>query len=89
MSHLTTLPEIGPKVAGWLDAVGIADADQLRTCGAEEAFLRIRAELDPGACFHLLLALEGAIQGVRTPALDPAVRQDLRDWFRTLDAPGT
>jgi len=89
MSNLTTLPEIGPKVAGWLEAVGITDADQLRACGAEEAFLRIRAELDPGACFHLLLALEAAIQGVRTPALNPTVRQDLRDWFRALDAVST
>jgi len=30
MSNLTTLPEIGPKVAGWLEAIGITDADQLR-----------------------------------------------------------
>jgi len=85
MSDLTALPEIGPVVAGQLIAVGIENAGQLRACGAADAFMRIRTELDPGACIHLLLALEAAIQGVRTTALDPAVRQDLRDWFRSLE----
>jgi len=83
-SDLTSLPEIGPVVAGWLTAVGITDAAQLRACGAEAAFLRIRGDLDPGACVHLLLALEAAIQGVRTTALDADVKQRLRDWFRSL-----
>jgi len=87
MSDLTALPEIGPVVAGLLTTVGITTADQLRACGAEDAFLRIRTELGPGACFHLLLALEAAIQGVRTPALDPAVRSNLLDSFRSLSTP--
>ena len=86
MSDLTALPEIGPVVAGQLTAVGITSADHLRASGAQDAFWRIRTELDPGACFHLLLALQAAIQGVRTPALDPALRHDLLDWFRRLDA---
>ena len=86
LTPLTALPEIGPVVAGRLHAVGITDPVQLRACGARNAFWRIRTELDPGACFHLLLALEAAIQGVRTTALDPTVRRELRDWFRSLGA---
>ncbi|MCL2483305.1 MAG: TfoX/Sxy family protein [Propionibacteriaceae bacterium] len=71
MSSLTGLPEIGPVLARHLIAIGITDADQLRQAGAEEAFLRIRADLDPDACSHELMALKAAIQGIRTTALDP------------------
>jgi len=89
LTALTALPEIGPVVARQLHAVGITGPDQLRACGARDAFWRIRTELDPGACFHLLLALEAAIQGLRTTALDPTARRDLRDWFRSLGATAT
>lgn len=83
-TKLTDLPEIGPTVAGWLTAVGITDAETLQATGAKAAFLEIRTNADPSACVHLLQALEGAIRGVRTPALPPEVKADLRDWFRAL-----
>lgn len=86
MSSLTDLPEIGPVIAKHLVAVGITDADELRRLGAKEAFLRIRDDLDPDACVHMLQALEAGIQGVRTTGLDPATKQELNAWLRHLDA---
>ena len=84
MAELISLPEIGPVSARQLIAVGITSADELRAVGAKEALLRIRAECDPGACLNMLMGLEAATRGVRASALDPAVKADLRDWFRTL-----
>ena len=86
MSSLTDLPEIGPVLARHLIAVGITDADQSRQAGAEEAFLRIRADVDPEACSHELMALEAAIQGVRTTALDPTTKHELQTWWCSLDS---
>lgn len=59
MDRLTDLPNIGPKLAGNLGRIGVNDPGQLRELGAEEAFLRIRAQVDPTACLHQLEALAG------------------------------
>jgi len=85
MSDLTKLPEIGPVLAAHLIAVGIPDAKTLRQVGSHEAFLRIRAQRDPGACLHLLMALEAGTQGVRTTALTPAEKNDLKTWMHDID----
>ncbi len=59
-------------------------ADQLRTVGSIEAFLRIRANVDPGACLHMLYGLEGAVQGMRDSLLPAEVKQDLKCFFNSL-----
>lgn len=64
MGELSGLPNIGAKVEEQLKAVGIDTAEELRRIGAEDAWLRIQT-MDPSACIHRLLALEGAIQGER------------------------
>ncbi|MDR1386576.1 MAG: TfoX/Sxy family protein [Propionibacteriaceae bacterium] len=84
MSDLTGLPEIGRVTAAQLQAVGIPDAATLRRVGAREAFSRIRAELDPGACVRLLTGLECAVRGVSARTLSEQDRADSRDWFRAL-----
>lgn len=71
MERLTDLPNIGPVLAGNLNAIGVAVPDQLRELGAEEAFLRIRAQVDPTACLHQLEALAGAVEGVKKSLLSP------------------
>ena len=43
-----------------LRRAGIETPEQLREVGAKEALLRVRLHADPGACLHLLYALEGA-----------------------------
>ena len=60
--ELTRLPNIGQKLAQLLNEVGIQDSEELKEVGVEIAFLRLKAQ-DKGACFHKLIALEGAIQG--------------------------
>jgi DNA transformation protein len=84
MSDLTHLPEIGPVAARLLTEAGIPDAQTLRSLGAREAFARIRAQVDPGACLQLLTGLEGAVRGIRARDLPPQDKAELRDWYRAL-----
>ena len=71
MERLTDLPNIGPKLAENLEKAGIETPERLRELGAEEAFLRIRAQADAAACLHQLEALAGAAEGVRKSLLFP------------------
>lgn len=82
--ELTDLPNIGPKLADNLRRVGIDTPERLRELGTQEAFLRIRAQVDPTACFHQLTALAGAEAGVPKKALPPGEKQALRTFFDSL-----
>ena len=82
--ELTDLPNIGPVLADNLRRVGITSAEDLRAAGAQDAFLRIRAQVDPTACFHQLTALAGAELGIRKTTLTPEQKADLRTFFETL-----
>ena len=84
MERLTDLPNIGPVLAGNLERIGVTDPDRLRSMGAEEAFLRIRAQVDPTACLHQLEALAGAASGVKKSLLPPERKAELKTWFRGL-----
>lgn len=84
MEHLTDLPNIGPVLAGNLERIGVTGPEQLRTLGAEEAFLRIRAQVDRNACLHQLEALAGAAEGIKKSQLPPEKKAELKAWFRTL-----
>ena len=84
MEKLTDLPNIGPKLAEHLTGAGIETPDQLRQTGAEEAFLRIRTQVDSTACLHELEALAGAVEGVRKSLLPPQRKAELKAWFRSL-----
>lgn len=72
---LATAPNIGPKLAAGLREVGIGSIDELREIGAADAWDRLR-----GAglydCVNSMLALEGAIEGVRWHHL-PAERRQM------------
>jgi DNA transformation protein len=74
--RLETIVNIGPKLAAGLRAVGITDLDQLRAEGAVSAWERLR-EADEFDCASSLLALEGAIQGIRWHHLPAERRADL------------
>ncbi len=81
--ELKELPNIGPELARLLNEAGVRDAEELRSLGAQEAFLRLKAR-DPDACFHKLTAIEGAVQGVRKSQLDPERKARLRAFFDSL-----
>ena len=48
--------------------------------GAKSAWLKIR-EIDESACINRLMALEGAIQGVKKSLLSDEVKADLKQFF--------
>lgn len=84
MEKLTDMPNIGPVLAGNLEKIGVATPEQLRRMGAREAFLRIRAEVDSGACLHQLEALAGAAEGVRKSLLPEQIKEELKTWYHAL-----
>lgn len=55
---------IGPALAHDLRAIGVTDLDALRAMGADEAWVRMHAA-GCHDCLSSLLALEGAVRGVR------------------------
>lgn len=81
---LTDLPNIGPVLAGNLMKIGIATPEQFRELGAQAAFFRIRAQVDPGACLHQLEALAGAEAGVKKSLLPSERKAELKLWYQTL-----
>lgn len=81
MGELSKLPNIGKTVEEQLAQVGINTADELREIGAKAAWLKIQ-EIDESACIHRLMALEGAIQGVKKTMLPDEVKADLKGFYQ-------
>ena len=81
---LTDLPNVGLKLAENLRRVGLETPADFRKAGAREAFLRIRAQVDPTACFHQLTALAGAELGVPKKAIPAEEKAELRAFFDNL-----
>ena len=79
--ELTELPNIGPVLAGNLRRIGITTAEELRSAGACEAWLRIRTQVDSGAWFHQLTALAGAEAGIPKKELPSERRAELKAFF--------
>lgn len=80
MGKLSELPNIGAAVEKQLEEAGITTAKELLEAGAEGAWLRIQSN-DPSACIHRLLALEGAIRGVRKTDLPPERKTELKAFY--------
>ena len=69
MGELSKLPNIGKAVEEQLNKVGIDTAEKLRELGAERAW------------FHRLLALEGAICGVKKTLLSDERKAELKEFY--------
>ena len=80
MGELSIAVNIGPKVEEQLISVGIKSLEKLKEVGAKNAWLRIQ-KIDSSACIHRLLALEGAIQGVKKSDLPDSVKADLKAFY--------
>ena len=80
MGELSKLPNIGKTVEAQLIQVGIDTTEKLKEIGAKEAWLKI-LEIDESACINRLMALEGAIQGVKKSMLSDEVKSDLKDFY--------
>ena len=81
MGELAKLPNIGKTVEEQLLQGGISSADELKKIGSKAAWLKIQA-IDESACIHRLMALEGAIQGVKKTMLSDEVKADLKEFYQ-------
>lgn len=81
MGELSKLPNIGKEVERQLNQVGINTYDELKSIGTEQAWLKIQ-EIDESACIHRLLALEGAICGVKKTMLPDERKAELREFYQ-------
>jgi DNA transformation protein and related proteins len=82
-SDLSTCVNIGKDTEAKLMEAGIDSFQQLQAIGSEGAFLRLQA-YDPGACLHLLYALDGAVSGVRKKDLPPERKQALLQFYKSV-----
>lgn len=80
MGELSKLPNIGGVVEEQLNQAGIFTAEELKSIGAEAAWLKIQ-QIDSSACIHRLLALEGAIRGVKKTMLPEARKAELKEFY--------
>lgn len=80
MTRLSDLPNIGPVIEKQLQEVGIMDYEQLKELGAKNSWLKIQ-EIDESACIHRLLALEGAIEGVKKTDLSDEKKKELKEFY--------
>jgi DNA transformation protein len=80
MGELSKLPNIGKEVERQLNEVDIFTYDELKNTGTEQAWLKIQ-EIDASACINRLLALEGAIRGVKKTALPQERKTELKDFY--------
>ena len=81
MGELSKLPNIGKTVEEQLNQVGINSVDELKNIGAKEAWPKIQ-EIDESACINRLMALEGAIQGIKKTMLPDEVKADLKQFYQ-------
>lgn len=82
MGQLANLPNIGKVVEEQLNAVGITTTEQLVNAGAEAAWLKIQA-IDDSACIHRLLALEGAILGIKKTDIPVERKAELKKFYNS------
>jgi DNA transformation protein and related proteins len=85
MNDLMTLPNIGKELAKKLAQAGVKTAEQLRSIGSEQSFIRIMA-YDPKACLSMLSALEGAVQGIRWHCISAERKKELKYFYDQLSA---
>lgn len=80
---IQSLPNIGVEVARQLHEAGIETEQQLIEAGTETAFLRIKT-IYPDACLCKLMAIDGAIKGIRWHFLPPERKTYLKEFFGQL-----
>ena len=83
MTELTTMMNIGKKMASKLKSVEIDNAEKLIEVGSKEAFFRLKTKY-PQVCLVHLYTLEGAIQNVEFNCLSEETKADLKAFSDSL-----
>lgn len=86
MNNLSDMPNIGKTLQEKLIKVGISTPEELIETGSENALLLIKA-IDESACFNMLCALEGAIQGIRWHGLAKERKEELKQFLKMNNIP--
>ena len=86
MKTLSDLPNIGKTLQEKLIKAGITTPQELRNTSSENALLQIRT-IDESACFNMLCALEGAIQGIRWHGLPKERKEELKQFLKMKNIP--
>ena len=81
MGELSRLPNIGKTGEEQLFTVGIDTFEKLKEIGEKKAWHKIQ-EIDESACINRLMALEGAIRGVKKNLLPDDVKKDLKEFYQ-------
>ena len=81
MGELSKLSNIGKAIEEQLIQVDINTADELKKIGAKAAWLKIQ-QIDESACINRLMALEGAIRGIKKNQLPDEVKKDLKEFYQ-------
>lgn len=84
MGKLLHLPNINQQLEQKMIAAGIENPEKLREKGSRNVFLRIKT-LDSGACYKMLLSLEGAVQGVLAEDLDEQIKEELKEFMEIFN----
>lgn len=80
MGELSKLPNIGKVIESQLNEVGINTYEDLKDYGVEKAWLKIQS-IDKSACIHILMALEGAILGIKKSELPQIRKDELKEFY--------
>jgi len=84
MKALTDLPNIGKILAHKLQEVNIRTEKDLKSLGSEAAIIKISSLENGGSCLNMLYALEGAIQDIRWHSLSMMRKEELKEFFHSL-----
>lgn len=76
---------IGPKSAAWLRQVGIKSAEEIKSLGAFNAFLKVRRAGFKGT-LSLVYALAGAEDDCHWQALGPERKAQLLEQYNAFEA---
>ena len=87
MGELWQLYNVSIVLEYQLNAAGIKSPADLRAMGSKEAFHKLR-ERDETLGADVLVALEGATQGMRWYKLPKEVQQELRDYYEATYSTG-
>ncbi len=79
-SQLRNFPNIGPTLEKQLLEIGIATLEDLQRVGSKQAWLKIQ-EIDESACINRLLAIEGAILGIKKAMLPTDIKEELKEFY--------
>ena len=80
MGELQKRPNIGKEIERQLNSIGIVTYADLVRCGSRAAWQKIKV-IDASACINRLMALEGAIQGIRWHDLSDSDKKNLKTFY--------